>query len=200
MTADDLKLHPYPTMGMSDWASVEPVSSTLAAQLAPRLSSQGTQIHHLTKEAFAQLRQELLEGKFSHLSLDDNATDVSRLVCIVLKAGLEPCMNDEKPDEVDLNGQLSDCLDIIKTAISKAPHTLTKFPDPEILGEKACAPLYVWLVVRLLHLSFVRCNGIVKEKITGIFSIIVRAQYKHTRLWSTCHVIPTFLRACVTGW
>ncbi|CBF79340.1 protein kinase MEC1 [Aspergillus nidulans FGSC A4] len=185
-------------MGMSDWASVEPVSSTLAAQLAPRLSSQGSQIHHLTKEAFAQLRQELLEGKFSHLSLDDSATDVSRLVCIVLKAGLEPCMNDEKPDEADLNGQLLDCLDIIKTAVSKAPHTLTKVPDPEILGEKACAPLYVWLAVRLLHLSSVRCNEIVKEKITGIFSIIVCAQYKHTRLWSTCHVIPTFLRACVT--
>ncbi|EAA61621.1 hypothetical protein AN6975.2 [Aspergillus nidulans FGSC A4] len=160
-------------MGMSDWASVEPVSSTLAAQLAPRLSSQGSQIHHLTKEAFAQLRQELLEGKFSHLSLDDSATDVSRLVCIVLKAGLEPCMNDEKPDEADLNGQLLDCLDIIKTAVSKAPHTLTKVPDPEILGEKACAPLYVWLAVRLLHLSSVRCNEIVKEKITGIFSIIV---------------------------
>ncbi|KAL4976514.1 hypothetical protein BDW66DRAFT_166349 [Aspergillus desertorum] len=185
-------------MGMGDRASAESVSSTLAAQLAPRLTSQGSQVHHLTKESFAQLRQELLEGKFSHLSLDDSATDVSRLICIVLKAGLEPCMKDENPDEGDLNEQLLDCLDIIQATIDKAPHTLAEVPDPEILGEKACAPLYVWLVVRLLQLSCARCNEIAREKVTGIFSTIVRAQHKHTRPWSTCHAIPTFLRACVT--
>ncbi|RDW67089.1 protein kinase MEC1 [Aspergillus mulundensis] len=178
--------------------SAEPVPSTLAAQLAPRLSSQGSQVHHLTREAFAQLRQELLDGKFSQLSLDDSATDVSRLICIVLKAGLEPCMKDETPKKGDLNNQLSDCLDIIQTTIEKAPHTLTDVPDPEILGEKAPAPLYVWLVVRLLQLSCVQCNGIVEEKVAGIFLTIVRSQYKHTKLWSTCHAIPTFLRACAT--
>ncbi|KAL4902881.1 hypothetical protein BDW74DRAFT_169409 [Aspergillus multicolor] len=183
---------------MAYWTSAKPVPSTLAAQLAPRLSSQGSQVHHLTKEAFAQLRKELLDGKFSELSLNDSATDVSRLICIVLKAGLEPCMKDETQKKGALDNQLSDCLDIIRTTIEKAPHTLTEVPDPEILGEKACAPLYVWLVVRLLQLSCAQYSETVEEKITGIFSTIVRAQYKHIKPWSTYHEIPTFLRACAT--
>jgi serine/threonine-protein kinase ATR len=184
---------------MANRTSAEPVSSILAAQLAPRLSSQGSQVHHLTREAFAQLRQELVEGSYSHLSLDDSATDVSRLVCIVLNAGLEPCMKDETPDNADLDGQISDCLDIIQTTIERAPQILVEVPDPEILREKAYAPLYAWLVVRLLHLSCAWSHGSVDGKITSIFSAIGRAQYKHTRLWSPCHAIPTFLRSCATG-
>ncbi|KAL4803894.1 hypothetical protein BDV18DRAFT_166188 [Aspergillus unguis] len=180
---------------MADWTSAEPVPSTLAAQLAPRLSSQGAQGRHLTREAFAQLRQELLDGKYSQLSLDDNVTDVSRLICIVLKAGLEPCLKDKRRDNDDLNGQLSDCLDIIKTTIEKAPQTLIDVPEPEVFGVNACAPLYVWLTIRLLHLSSARGNGAIDDKVSGIFSTMIRAQNKHTRLWSVCHTIPTFLRA-----
>ncbi|KAL4923269.1 protein kinase MEC1 [Aspergillus undulatus] len=180
---------------MADWASAERAPSTLAAQLAPRLSSQGSQVHHLTREAFAQLRQELVEGRYSQLSLVDSATDVTRLICIVLKAGLEPCMKNEKQDNGDLNGQLSDCLDIIQTTIVKAPQTLTEVPDPEILGEKAYAPLYIWLAVRLLHCYEHKTLGV--EKLTGIFSAAIRSQYEHTRLWTSSHVVPTFLRACI---
>ncbi|KAL4785846.1 hypothetical protein BJX76DRAFT_366638 [Aspergillus varians] len=197
MAAGDLKARHYPTISMADWTSAEPASSTLAAQLAPRLASQGSPVHNLTREAFAQLRQELVEGKYSQLSLDDSVTDVSRLICIVLKAGLEPCIKDENPGNGDLNGQLSDCLDIIQTTVEKVPQTLTEVPDPEILGVKAYAPLYAWLVVRLLHLSCSRNNRAVDD-VTGIFSTIVRAQYTRNRLWSTCHAIPTFLRACAT--
>ncbi|KAL4915148.1 hypothetical protein BDW62DRAFT_203876 [Aspergillus aurantiobrunneus] len=183
---------------MADWTSAEPVSSTLAAQLAPHLSSQGTHVHHLTREAFAQLRQELVDGKYSQLSLDDSVTDVSRLICIVLKAGLEPCIKDENIGDGDLNGQLSDCLDIIKTTIDRVPQTLAEVPVIGILGGKAYAPLYAWLVVQLLHLSCARNNGAVVEKITGIFSTIIRAQYKHTRLWPTRNAIPILLRGCAT--
>ncbi|KAL2807609.1 hypothetical protein BJX63DRAFT_436875 [Aspergillus granulosus] len=183
---------------MTDWTSAEP-PSTLAAQLAPCLSSQGSQAHNLTKEAFAQLRQELVEGKYSEIRLDDSATDVSRLICIVLKAGIEPCSKEERSDNGDLNGQLSDCLDIIQTTVEKAPQTLVEVPDPEILGEMAYAPLYAWLVIRLLNLFCARNDSSVDEKITSIVSTIVRAQYKHIKLWASCHAIPTFLRACTTA-
>ncbi|KAJ0422527.1 hypothetical protein BJY00DRAFT_69114 [Aspergillus carlsbadensis] len=193
--ADDSKSHPCPTRSMTDLPPAEP-PSTLAAQLAPRLSSQGSQVHNLTREAFAQLRQELVEGRYSELRLDDSATDVSRLICIVLKAGLEPCGKEERSDNEDLNGQLSDCLDIIQTTVEKAPQTLVEVPDPEILGEKAYAPLYAWLAIRLLHLFCARSDGVADEKITSILSTIAQAQYKHTRLWASCHAIPTFLRAC----
>ncbi|KAL4877252.1 hypothetical protein BJY04DRAFT_230764 [Aspergillus karnatakaensis] len=184
---------------MASCASADPAPSTLAAQLAPRLSSQGYRVHHLTRDAFAQLRQELVEGEYSHLSLNESATDVSRLVCIVLNAGLGPCLKEETSDNTNLDGQISDCLDIIQTTIEKAPQTLTEVPDPEILGEEAYAPLYAWLVIRLLHLSCSRHgHGSLYQKITSIFSTIVRVQYKHTRPWSSCHAIPTFLRSCAT--
>ncbi|CEL02446.1 Putative UVSB [Source:UniProtKB/TrEMBL;Acc:Q9UV56] [Aspergillus calidoustus] len=198
IAADDSKVHPYPTKSMTDLPSTEP-PSTLAAQLAPRLSSQGSQVHNLTREAFAQLRQELVDGRYSELRLDDSATDVSRLICIVLKAGLEPSSKEERSDTRDLNGQLLDCLDIIQTTVEKVPQTLVEVPDPEILGEKAYAPLYAWLVIRLLHLFCARSDGVADEKITSIVSTIAQAQYKHTRLWTSCHAIPTFLRACAAG-
>ncbi|KAL4956177.1 hypothetical protein BDW69DRAFT_181790 [Aspergillus filifer] len=182
---------------MADWTSAEPVPSTLAAQLAPRLSSQGSQVHHLTPEAFAQLRKELVEGIYSQLSLEDSATDVSRLICIVLKAGLEPCMKDETQDNRDLDSQLSDCLDIIQTVVEKAPQTLTEVPDPEIFGEKAYAPLYVWLAIQLFHLFSARSNGVL-EKLTGIFTAIIYAQYRYARPWTTSLAVPAFLRACAT--
>ncbi|KAL2866806.1 protein kinase MEC1 [Aspergillus lucknowensis] len=181
---------------MADWTSAESGPTTLAAQLAPRLSSQGGQVLSLTREAFAQLRRELVEGRYSELALGESATDVSRLICVVLKAGLEPCIRDERSDNRELNGQLSDSLDIIQTAIEKAPQTLMEVPDPEILGEKAYAPLYAWLVVRLIHLFCARSNTRVDEQISVIVSTIVRAQYRHAKLWA--HAIPTFLRACTT--
>ncbi|KAL3460576.1 hypothetical protein BJX64DRAFT_278456 [Aspergillus heterothallicus] len=182
---------------MTNWAAAEP-PSTLAAQLAPRLSSQASQVHNLTREAFAQLRRELVQGTYSEVPLDDSATDVSRLICIVLKVGLEPCSKEESLDNEELNGQLSDCLDIIQTTVGKAPQTLVEVPDPETLGEQAYAPLYSWLVIRLLHLFCARSDGSADEKVTSIVSTIVQAQYKHTRLWASCHAIPTFLRACTT--
>lgn len=199
INVDELNARLYPTITMADWTSAEPVSSTLAAELAPHLSSQGNPVHRLTRESFAQLRQELVEGKYSQLSLDDSVTDVSRLICVVLKAGLEPCTKNKEPGHGDLSGQLSDCLDIIQIAVEKVPQTLTEVPDPEILGVRAYAPLYAWLVVQLLHLSCTQNNWTVDEKVSRIFSTIVRAQYKHTKLWSHYHAIPTFLRACANG-
>lgn len=73
--------------------SAEPASSILAAQLAPHLVSQGNSAHgYLTRETFSQLRQELVDGKCSQLGLDDSIADASKLICIVLQAGIEPCV------------------------------------------------------------------------------------------------------------
>lgn len=101
----------------------EPASSVLAAQLAPRLSSQDQdQTHHLTRETFAQLRQELTAGIYSQLRLDDSVTDVSKLICIVLKAGLGPTSSIyDKSSNESPEDQTLDCLDIIQIAVEKAP-------------------------------------------------------------------------------
>jgi serine/threonine-protein kinase ATR len=195
MATNDLKVSRRSAPEDGSWKNAKHVSTTLAAQLAPRLPSQGNQAHSLSKETFSQLRQELAEGKHSHLHFDDRITDVSKLICIVLKAGLEPCTKDPKPDS---EGQILDCLDIIWVAIEKAPQTLTESPDPSVLGETTYAPLYAWLVARLVQLLSVWDSDDISEKTAGIFAGIICAQNRPSRLWS-CHSTAGLLRAYTTG-
>ncbi|KAB8231016.1 protein kinase MEC1 [Aspergillus alliaceus] len=191
METDDLKASQHIAPG---YGSGKP-STTLAAQLAPRLPSQGNQAHDLSKETFSLLRRELAGGKHSHLHFDDKITDTSKLICIVLKAGLEPCTKDPKPDSHD---QILDCLDIILVAIEKAPQTLTESPDPDVLGESTHAPLYAWLVVRLLQLLGVWNSEDISGKTSSIFLSIICVQNRHSRLWPSCHSTAGLLRACTT--
>lgn len=183
----------------ADRQSTQTVPSTLAAQLAPRLSSQGSQAHHLTRETFYQLRQELIGSKYSKTRLDDSVTDVAKLVYIVLKAGLETSTEREYLNNDNFEGQVFDCLDIIVTAVGKAPQSLTEIPDPDIVAEGAHAPLYVWLVIQLIRLLGICDNDKIKKKVSGTFTSIICTQYKHIRIWNDSHSIQGFLRACING-
>lgn len=191
-----------PLPEVSGWRSAEPASSVLAAQLAPRLSSQGDQdqTHHLTRETFAQLRQELTAGIYSQLHLDDSVTDVSKLICIVLKAGLGPTSSiydkssNETPEE-----QTLDCLDIIQIAVEKAPQALIELSDPGLLGVNIHAPLFVWLVLQSIDLLRDWDNEGVRAKATILLSSIAYSQVKLVRLWPSCQTVSAFLRACTTG-
>ncbi|KAL4888524.1 UVSB PI-3 kinase [Aspergillus ambiguus] len=196
MAVDDFGASGYMAPEDVTWELAEPVSSTLAAQLAPRFSSRGDHAQNLSREAFSQLRKELVEGKYSQLHLDDSTTDVCKLVCIVLEAGLTHRAEDANPD---LEGQTVDCLDIIRIAVQKAPRSLTEYPDPESLGVNTRAPLYAWLVVRLLHLlGQGRSSETVAEAITQLFSTLACAQHKHSKIWSACSPATGLLRACAT--
>ncbi|PWY69808.1 hypothetical protein BO94DRAFT_502566 [Aspergillus sclerotioniger CBS 115572] len=195
MAANNRKVSRLPTSGLPVWNPAEPVSSTFTAHLVPHFSSQGDGTLGLTKEAFSQLRYELLEGKCSHLPLDNNITEVTRLICIVLKAGLEPCIKDDKSE---LQGQLLDCLDIVQTAVIKAPLALLEVPDPEILGKDISIPLHSWLILWLVHLLTTWDSDSIEDKIDDILSSIASASRKHIRLWSSFLGIATFLQACTT--
>ncbi|OJJ33117.1 hypothetical protein ASPWEDRAFT_174541 [Aspergillus wentii DTO 134E9] len=201
MATDEAQGSQYPVLlGNGGWRFAEPASSILAAQLAPRLSSQGEQTRHLTRETFSQLRQELAGGKYSQLRLDDSVTDVNKLICIVLKAGLDPARKDERSSMEDLERQILDCLEIIQTAVEKAPQALIERPDPEILGQTSQAPLFTWVIVRLIDLLGARDWD--WEKIGGGISStvasIVSSQYKQVKPLAFCHSIPAFLRTCAT--
>ncbi|KAE8348829.1 protein kinase [Aspergillus coremiiformis] len=191
MATDDLKARRHIAPGNG---SRNP-SSSLAAQLAPRLSYRGKQAHNLSKETFSLLRQELAGGKDGQLHFDDKITDLSKLICIVLKAGLEPCTKDPKHGSQD---QILDCLDIILVAIEKAPQTLLESPDPVVLGESTYAPLYAWLVVRLLQLLSVWSSEDISGKASGIFYLIIYAQNIHSTLWPSSYSTVGLLRACAT--
>ncbi|PYI12112.1 hypothetical protein BO78DRAFT_392787 [Aspergillus sclerotiicarbonarius CBS 121057] len=195
MAANKRKVSRVPTSGITNWNPAEPVSSTFTAHLVPHFSSQGDGTLGLTKEAFSQLRYELLEGKCSHLPLNNSITDVTRLICIVLKAGLEPCIKDDKSE---LQGQLLDCLDIVQTAVDKAPLALLEVPDPEILGKDVSIPLHSLLVLWLVRLFTTWDSDSVEDRIYGILSSIASASHKHTRLWPSFLGITAFLQACTT--
>ncbi|KAH1789861.1 hypothetical protein KXX36_005456 [Aspergillus fumigatus] len=176
--------------------SAEPASSILAAQLAPHLVSQGNSAHgYLTRETFSQLRQELVDGKCSQLGLDDSIADASKLICIVLQAGIEPCVKGDRSRQGDFEGQILDCLDIIQTILEKSPQVLGEICDPTILGENTSISLYAWLTLRLLNLLSWEANNIGK-RITSIFSSIIRPHYKHTTLLPFCYSALALLRAC----
>lgn len=179
---------------MASWKSAEPASSLLAAQLAPHEHAQ-----HLSRETFSQLRQELVDGRYSQLHFDNRDTDVNKLICIVLKAGLDPTTKDGKRSREDLEGQTLDCLDIVQAAAEKAPQALTQVSDPGILGETLRAPLFAWLVVRLIALAGAWDSESVTDAVCRTVSTIAHAQCRQGRSMPFCHSMSMFLRACTLG-
>ncbi|KAJ5763195.1 hypothetical protein N7533_001876 [Penicillium manginii] len=180
----------------------EPASSLLAAHFAPRLTSHGHDAQRLSRETFSQLRQELLGDRQSQIRADEGITDINKLICIVLKAGLEVSpnsnSNSNNPEDEDLEGQILDCLDIIQASIEKAPQVLWDISDPLILGEDVHAPLFAWLILRLIRLASIWQSESVQHRIQQVFMEISCLQYKQVRSSASCYSILAFLRACIS--
>ncbi|KAJ5770783.1 uncharacterized protein N7511_002834 [Penicillium nucicola] len=174
----------------------EPASSILAAHFAPRLASQGHDAH-LTRETFSQLRQELLGEAHNQLRVDEDVTDVNKLICIVLKAGLDisPKSNSQ---EQNLEGQVLDCLDIIQASIEKSPQALWETSDPLIWGEDIHAPLFSWLILRLIRLANIWTSEIVRDRIQLIWSSLVYCGQRQARSLPASYAVAAFLRACTS--
>lgn len=180
------------------WRAAEPASSILAAHFAPRLASQGHDTHQLPRETFAQLRQELLSHRSSQSRGDEGVSDINKLVCIVLKAGLEASPTASALEE-GLEGQVLDCLDIIQASVEKAPQALWDTSDPAILGEDVHAPLFAWLILRLIRLSSTWSSEAVQAKIHQVLTSIACFRYKQIRSSPSCSGISAFFRACTSG-
>lgn len=177
------------------WRS-EPASSILASRFVPHLATQGNE-SHLTRETFAQLRQELLSEIQSQLRVDEDVTDINKLICIVLKAGLELNPN-RSASEQDLEAQVLDCLDIIQASIEKAPQALWESSDPLILGEDIHAPLFAWLILRLIRLATTWSSETVQEKIQLLCASLAYSQFKQARSLPASYAVAAFLRACTS--
>ncbi|KGO59924.1 hypothetical protein PEX2_052350 [Penicillium expansum] len=175
----------------------EPASSILASRFVPHLATQGNETH-LTRETFAQLRRELLSEIQSQLRVDEDVTDVNKLICIVLKAGLEISPHGDTSEQ-DREGQVLDCLDIIQTSIEKAPQALWENSDPFILGEDIHAPLFAWLILRLIRLATTWTSETVREKIQLLCTSLAYSQFKQPRSLPASYAVAAFLRACTSG-
>lgn len=186
-----------PTSGKG-WRPSEPASSILAAHFAPRLASDGHEAHRLSRETFSQLRHELLGERHSQPRADEGITDINKLVCIVLKAGLEVTPSGIASEE-DLEGQVFDCLDIIQASIEKYPQSLWDDSDPLILGEGVQAPLFAWLIPRLIRVASIWHSEVIRDKVLRVLTSVACFQYKQARQLSSYHGIATFLCACLSG-
>lgn len=200
MAADTNQAHGIMSNGQRP---AEPASSLLAAHFAPRLTSHGHDAQRLSRETFSQLRHELLGDRQSQIRADEGITDINKLICIVLKAGLEVSpnsnSNSNNPEEEDLEGQILDCLDIIQASIEKAPQVLWDISDPLILGEDVHAPLFAWLILRLIRLASIWQSETVQYRIQQVLMEISCLQYKQVRSSASCYSILAFLRACTSG-
>lgn len=190
--------HPRGYVPGNGWRPAEPASSILAAHFAPRLASQGQETQQLPRETFAQLRQELLSETSNQLRGDEGISDINKLICIVLKAGLEAIPTNSALDE-GLEEQVLDCLDIIQASIEKAPQALWDTSDPIILGEDVQAPLFAWLILRLIRLSSVWPSGAVQQKIHLVLTSVACLRHKQIRSSTSCSGISAFFRACISG-
>lgn len=177
----------------------EPASSILAAHFAPRLASQGQEARHLSRETFSQLRQELLGERHSQFRGEEGITDINKLICIILKAGLEAPAPNDVASQDDLEGQVAECLDIIQASIDKAPQALWETSDPLILGEDVQAPLFAWLILRLIKVTSIWHTETINDKVLWSLATMSRLQSKQVRSSSSQHGIATFLRSCLSG-
>ncbi|KAK2787809.1 serine/threonine-protein kinase M1 [Emmonsiellopsis sp. PD_33] len=179
-------------------AALEPASSIIAAHLAPHLSPGPNQRHAISRETFSQLRQEILgQEEGGQSNLEDNITDVHNLICVVIKAGLQPLSKSRVLGE-EMQGQILDCLDIIRLAVQRSPHVLHEISDPEILGKHDVrAPLFAWLVHELFSLLFAWDHTSVREKIYSLLTTICVTQLRGSRLWHSSRSIHMFIQACI---
>ncbi|EEP77729.1 hypothetical protein UREG_02578 [Uncinocarpus reesii 1704] len=181
--------------------SGEPASSLIAVHLAPHLASGGNGGHTIERETFSQLRREILgQDENGHVNLDDSLSDIHTLICVVIRAGLEPLLKRRKSTlpEDDILGQMLDCLDIVQLAIQRAPQVLQEPCDPGVLGEDTVpAPLFAWIIP--LHISLLCAwdEKAVRDKICRVLSTIYMSQFRSDRSWHSSRSIVWFLRASV---
>ncbi|PGG96942.1 serine/threonine-protein kinase ATR [Blastomyces parvus] len=179
-------------------AATEPASSILAAHLAPHLSPSTDQRHAISRETFSQLRQEILgQDEGGQSNLDENITDMHNLICVVIKAGLQPAFKTRVLGE-ELEGQILDCLDIIRLAVQRSPQVLHEISDPEILGKTDIhAPLFAWLIHELFSLLFVWDQCSIRDKIYSLLSTIYVSQFRGPQLWHSSRSVHTLVQACI---
>ncbi|PGH17548.1 hypothetical protein AJ79_01148 [Helicocarpus griseus UAMH5409] len=182
-------------------AAAEPASSILAAHLVPHLSPGPNQRHAISRETFSQLRQEILgQDEGGQSNLEDNITDVHNLICVVIKAGLQPSFKPRVSGE-EMEGQVLDCLDIIRLAVQRSPQVLYEISDPEILGKKDIhAPLFAWLIHELFSLLFTWSQGSIHDKVYSLLSTICVSQFKGPQLWHSSRSVHMLVQACIGGW
>lgn len=182
----------------------EPTSSLIASHIAPHLASGPNRGYGIDRETLSQLRQEILGHEETGTpNFDDNVNDIQNLICVIVKAGLEPSLKLRKSSSLqreDSVGQTRDCLDIIRLAIQRTPNVLYENTNPEILGKDVPqVPLFAWLIPHALVLLCTWDEKSVQELACQVISTTYSSHFKSLRLWYSAKTASRFLGACIAG-
>ncbi|KAK2737122.1 serine/threonine-protein kinase M1 [Myotisia sp. PD_48] len=177
-----------------------PPSLNIGVHIAPHLTSGPSREYGIDRETFSQLHREILGQGDDAPNLDEDIKDIYNLVCVVLKAGIEPCLDlrNASARREDLVGQILDCLDILRVAIEKYPAVLYESSGSQMLSQNVPSlPLYVWLISPLLLLLCSWDEKTMVDKVCLVISTMFKAHFTSPQLFYSVKPFSRLLQACI---
>ncbi|KAL8774573.1 MAG: hypothetical protein Q9209_000946 [Squamulea sp. 1 TL-2023] len=177
--------------------------STLVAQITDRMTIGQHNSPHTDRESFRLLLREILEGSDTTSQPDGNIGDDaavnSRLICVIVRAGLGQVQDFSPVDEQ--NSIALDCvssLQAIDLTVSRCPdalfHPLDAF-EPKITPG---SPLFAWLIPKVLaEIRELDSHDIGKQVLGVINRSILIEESRGTR-YGRKTLVATYVHACIT--
>lgn len=179
-----------------------PPSSILAARVV-----NGDATSDFDQASFNQLLEESLGAdENGQPNLGSDVQVNHKLICIILKAGVDPTIRDTKDNPFQSNGpsskdsaQFPCCLDVIRTAIERSPEVIYVKSVPEDqISSNTSLPLFVWLIPKLLPV-------LAENAVTGSREAIIKVITEtlvadgHVLKGSQGKFVFDFIMGCVSG-
>ena len=184
-------------------ASLPPPSSMLAAHIVP---THGPSPLNIDADSLLQLIDECLAtDNTGQPAIGDDAVVHHTLICVIVKAGLEP-LSAGHADPFSDPGRHADhitrCLQVIELAIRRSPSVLHVVSGPDHIGPTDHeVPLFLWLVPKLLSLlgSQQQALSTVILKVTDLLGGIVTEAQKCKSSTRDCQLVSRFIEGCLEG-
>ena len=179
-----------------------PPSSILAARVV-----NGDDSSDFNQDSFTQLLEESLgidENGQPNLGSDQSVNH--KLICIILKAGIDSFLRDLRENPFQSNGasskieaQISCCLDVVRTAIERSASVIStkSVPEDQTAGVTQ-VPLYGWLLPKLFRLLVPLVSETVRDSVLKAVKAVLLAD-EDTLNGSQGNAVFDFALGCVTG-
>jgi serine/threonine-protein kinase ATR len=179
-----------------------PPSSILAARVV-----NGDDSSDFNQASFNQLLEESLgTDEDGQPNLGSDISINHKLICIVVKAGIDPFIQDTKDNPFQstaaaakVNSQFSCCLDVIRTAIQRSPDVsfVKSVPEELIYGGKQ-RPLYAWLIPKLVPVLSPTSAEVIRDGILKVLDVILTIEGDDLK-GSQGNAVFEFALGCVSG-
>ncbi len=185
-------------------ASNDIPSSIRAVQTVSNLSTTTGHLKPEDRESFEQLLSEILsssdDGRGDGSAIETNLVTNYNLVTVVSRAGLENLVQDDPFSDADhLLSVASRSLSVLKIVFGKVPGVLFYAPAPSTVTDSHQAPLYIWLLPRLLALIGRPQTDSLQFEIVDLLGFAVRSVAKLASPSGNAHKLVDYLKGCIRG-